>query len=175
MRLSYEEDVKSLFWMIPHNIIVDLVKKTTGDDERAIDKKLKILKQYVAKPAKGVTFNTVGSPSPADTSSKSDTTPTTPTPAQDPTESTPSSNDTPSSSTDISSLSSLLTISADDMQILKIILRGRTEQAAPTANNSQPDGTERMNVLTDEEMREELRRRELARQSSAMAPSSPSL
>ena len=174
MRLSYEEDVKSLFWMIPHNIIVDLVKKTTGDDERAIDKKLKILKQYVAKPAKGVTFNTVGSPSPADTSSKSDTTPTTPTPAQDPTESTPSSNDTPSSSTDISSLSSLPTISADDMKILKILLRERTEQTS-TAKNSQPNGTEHMSALTDEEMREELRRRELARQFSAMAPSSSNL
>ena len=70
VRLSYEEDVKSLFWMLPHNWIVDLIKKTTGDNEKAIVEKLKTLKMYVAKPNKGVTFNTVGSPSPADTSSK---------------------------------------------------------------------------------------------------------
>ena len=61
------------------------------------------------------------------------------------------------------------------MKFLKILLRERTAQETSTAKNSQPNGTERMSTLTDEEMLEELRRRELARQSSAMAPSSPSL
>jgi hypothetical protein len=62
------------------------------------------------------------------------------------------------------------------MEILKSILRDkRTEQAASTADNSQADASARMQGLTDEEMNAELQRRQLARQSSAVASSSPRL
>ncbi len=60
-------------------------------------------------------------------------------------------------------------MSAEDLETLKNIVRERKERGTSTAKNLQPDGTERMNTLTDGEIREELQRRELARQSSAVA------
>ena len=158
MRLSFNEDVKSLFWIVD-NQVTDMIQNEFGDTSTAYNK-LRILKTNIMKSHKGNTGNTfaaAGSSSESvDTSSHPDT------------EKLKEDVRDDSSSTDITDVSTISSSSFSKSDLIAIV----REQLKEERQQSEADAAVRndhMSNFSDEQLQKELQRRNVDSQSKAVA------
>ena len=158
VRLSFNEDVKSLFWIVD-NQVTDMIQNEFGDTSTAYNK-LKILKTNIMKSLKGNTGNTfaaAGSSSESvDTSSHPDK------------EKLKEDVRDDSSSTDITDVSTISSSSFSKSDLIAIV----REQLKEERQQSEADAAARndhMSNFSDEQLQKELQRRKVDSQSKAVA------
>ena len=158
VRLSFNEDAKSLFWIVD-NQVTDMIQNEFGDSSTAYNK-LKTLKTNIMKSLKGNTGNTfaaAGSSSESvDTSSHPDK------------EKLKEDVRDDSSSTDITDVSTISSSSFSKSDLIAIV----REQLKEERQQSEADAAVRndhMSNFSDEQLQKELQRRKVDSQSKAVA------